>query len=57
MRDIKLPVNTPPDNPIEKRVASRDRFFALLLLVMTNEPELDFAVYQSAGAIPDPSDF
>ena len=34
MRDIKWPVNTPPANPIEKRVASRDRFFALLLLVM-----------------------
>ncbi len=50
MRDIKLPVNTPPDTPIEKRVASRNRFFALLLLVMVISVGCDSGEIDAPGS-------
>ncbi len=50
MSDINLPVNTHPDNPIEKRAASRDRFFALILLVLFSSFGCDSADTPPGGS-------
>ncbi len=47
MRDIKLPVNTHPDNPIEKRAVSR--LIALILLVIVSSVGCDSANIDAPG--------